>query len=42
MSADEAIESIETSIRNGWRGLFPVRKGKPATKPLTKKDHDEF
>jgi hypothetical protein len=42
MSAEDAIESIETSIRNGWKGLFPVRKGKMATKPLTKKDHDEF
>jgi len=42
MTAAEAVESIETSIRNGWRGLFPVRKGKTTTKALTKKDHDEF
>lgn len=42
MPVGEAVESIETSIRNGWKGLFPVRKGKMATKPLTKKDHDEF
>lgn len=42
MTAAEAVESIETSIRNGWRGLFPVRKGKTPTKALTKKDHDEF
>ena len=42
MSAADAIECIETSIRNGWKGLFPIRKGKPSTKALTKKDHDEF
>ena len=42
MSAEDAIESIEASIRNGWKGLFPPRKGKAATKALTKKDHDEF
>jgi hypothetical protein len=42
MSAADAIESIETSIRNGWKGLFPARKGKMPTKALTKKDHDEF
>jgi hypothetical protein len=42
MSAMDAVECIETSIRNGWRGLFPVRKGKTPTKALTKKDHDEF
>lgn len=42
MSAPDAVECIETSIRNGWRGLFPVRKGKMPTKALTKKDHDEF
>lgn len=42
MPVGEAVECIETSIRNGWKGLFPVRKGKAATKPLTKKDHDEF
>jgi hypothetical protein len=42
MTAAEAVESIETSIRNGWKGLFPTRKGRPAAKALTKKDHDEF
>ena len=42
MTAAEAVESIETSIRNGWKGLFPPRKGRPAAKALTKKDHDEF
>jgi hypothetical protein len=42
MPVDEAIESMGQSIRNGWRGLFPVRKGKAHTKPLTQKDHEQF
>lgn len=34
-------EMIDASIRNGWYGLFPVRKqiGKPAKKLLTEEDH---
>lgn len=42
MSVEDAIECIETSIRNGWRGLFPVRKSSKQTKPLTKNDHEQF
>lgn len=34
-------EMIDASVRNGWYGLFPVRKqiGKPAKKLLTEEDH---
>jgi hypothetical protein len=42
MSPEEAVECIEQSIRNGWRGLFPVRKSKHQTKALTKNDHEQF
>jgi len=42
MTPDEAVECIEQSIRNGWKGLFPVRKSKQQTKPLTKNDHEQF
>jgi hypothetical protein len=42
MTPDEAVECIEQSIRNGWKGLFPVRKSKHQTKALTKNDHEQF
>ena len=42
MTPADAVECIEQSIRNGWRGLFPVRKSMKQTKPLTKNDHEQF
>lgn len=42
MSPADAVECIEQSIRNGWKGLFPVRKSMKQTKPLTKTDHEQF
>lgn len=42
MTPEEAVECIEQSIRNGWKGLFPSRKSKHQTKALTKDDHEQF
>jgi DNA-binding Lrp family transcriptional regulator len=40
----DAITSIENSIRNGWSGLFATRPqgGKPSPRLLTSKDHEAF
>ena len=46
LNENDAILSIELSIRNGWSGLFAPQQSKwkqaSQSKPLTKADHESF
>jgi hypothetical protein len=38
----DSINAIDTSIANGWVGLFRPRTSNGSNKTLTEKDHHEF
>jgi hypothetical protein len=41
--ATAAVDVVSATIRNGWYGLFPLRKPTtPTKKTLTANDHGDF